>query len=181
MRRGERGFGFVELILASSIAALIGGAAAVAVFQTVRSAGGSEGHLNAVASLQSAGYWIGRDAQMADSIRVDGLDYPDFIILTWADSDYEDDGGTTTYHLVTYSFANLDGGVGDLVRNHWSTAGDNEDTLVARYIYFDPGDAVATSQATYQDTILTVRLRAIFGDLQETREYSFDQRTNLMQ
>jgi len=171
MRRSEKGFTVIELIIVCAIAAVLGSVGTMSVFQTMRSIGASESHLVAVRQLQSTGDWIGRDVQTAENVVIDNLEYPNFLVLTWTEQDFE--GGDPVYHAVTYFFEGLTEGIGVLKRNHSSSAGTDDDLLVARSLYYDPGDPGSTSSASYQDSVLTVMLRAIFDNVTETRTYSY--------
>jgi len=171
MRRSEKGFTVIELVIACAIAAVLGSVGTMSVFQTMRSIGASESHLVAVRQLQNAGNWIGRDVQTAENVVIDNLEYPNFLVLTWTEQDYT--GDDTVYHAVTYFFEGLTEGIGVLKRNHSCSAGTDDNLLVARSLYYDPGDPGSTSSTSYQDSVLTVTLRAIFGDVTETRLYSY--------
>ena len=171
---GENGFTVVEVVVACAIAAVLGSVGVMSVFQTTRSVAASEAQLVAVHQLQNAGHWIGRDVQTAENVVIDDLEYPNFLVLTWTEQDF--DGGDPVYHAATYSFEGLTGGIGMLKRNHWSSAGADDDLLVARSVYYDPDDPGNTSSASYQDPTLTVTLRTIFGGVTETRTYSYLQR-----
>jgi type II secretory pathway pseudopilin PulG len=171
MRRGEKGFTVIELILACAIAAVLGTVGTMSAFQTMRTAEASEGHLISVRQLQDASDWIGRDVQTAENVVVDNLDYPNFLILTWTEQDYL--GSEPVYHAVTYFFDGITGGIGALKRNHSSSGGIDNNLLVAPTIYFNPDDPGVTSNTTYQDSLLTVKLCAIFEDSTETRIYNY--------
>ncbi len=101
MKLGEKGFTYIELIVALAIIALIGSATATATIQVLRLTGRNNEHMTAVRQVQNAGYWISRDAQMAQSIIVDNLTPPDFLVLNWTEWD---DAGDPIYHSVTYFF-----------------------------------------------------------------------------
>ena len=176
MKHHEKGFTTIELVVAFSIIALIGVAAATTIFQVIDWTERSNSHMTAVLQAQNAGHWISRDAQVAESIDIDNPGPTDFIVLTWTEQDY---GGDPTYHSVTYFLDELSNGIGKLKRNHWSSAGANDDTLVAEYISYDPADPVNTSNASYQNPVLTVKLTALFQSARETREYSINRRPNL--
>jgi len=82
------------------------------------------------------------------------------------------------HHSATYFFEDLTDGIGKLKREHWSSAGASEETLIARYIYYDPG-VDNTSNASYLNPVLTVQLTALFEETRETREYQITHRPNL--
>lgn len=173
--KDEKGFSAIELIVATAIIALIGGAATGAIFQTLEGTERSNHHITCLSQVQNAGYWLSYDAQMADGVVTDDLEPEDFIVLTWTEWDYDDD---STYHSVRYFFEELSNGVGKLKRSHWSSAGANEQTLVADYIYYDPDDPDNTSKVSYQSPVLTVKLTSISGEAREAREYQIKRRPN---
>jgi len=175
MKLGEKGFTHIELVVALAIIALISGATATATFQVLRGTGQNNDHMTAVHQVHNAGYWISRDAQMAQSVSTDALTSPDFLVLSWTERDYTDN---PTYHSVTYFFEDLTDGVGKLKRSHWSSTGINEQTLVAEYIYYDPDAPDNTSKASYQSPVLNVQLTALSGETRETREYRINHRPN---
>ena len=72
----------------------------------------------------------------------------------------------------------MSGGIGKLKRTHQDSEGTNEQMLVAQYIYYDPGDPVKTSNVSYQDQVLTLKIVGVFGDAQEAREYKIYRRPN---
>ena len=177
MKQGKNGFTIIGLAVTLAIVSIIGSAAATATFQVVKSSGHSANYMTAVRQVQNAGYHISHDTLMAESVVVDNLEVPNFLVLNWTEQDY--DGGDSTYHSVTYFFEELSDGIGKLKRNHWSSAGANEETLVAKYIYYDPDDPENTSKPIYQSPVLTVRLSALYEDAAETREYKVIRRPNL--
>ncbi len=175
MKLGEKGYTLIELLVAITIMVLASGAAGAAIFQIFRNTERNNDHLTAVHQVHNAGYWISRDAQMAQSVTTDNLTLPDFLVLSWTEWDA---AGDPIYHSVTYSFEDLADGIGKLKRNHWSTAGADEYTLIAQYIYYDPDDVDNTSKASYQSPVLTVQLTALFEETLETREYRIAHRPN---
>ena len=175
MKLGEKGFTYIELIVALAIITLIGGATATATFQVLRGTERNNNHITAVRQVHNAGYWLSRDAQMAQSVTTDNLTPPGFLVLSWTEWDYADN---PTYHSVTYFFENLTDGLGKLKRSHWSSAGANEQTLVAEYIYFNPDDPDDTTKASYQNSVLNIQLTSLFGKTSETREYRINHRPN---
>jgi len=171
MRKGEKGFTIIEVVLTCAIAAVLGSVGTMSVFQTMRSVTASESHLVAVHQLQNAGDWIGRDVQTAENIVVDNLEYPNFLILTWTEQDYT--GDDPVYHAVTYFFEGLSGDIGTLKRNHSSSTGTDDNLIVAQSLYYNLDDPTGTSSTSYQDPVLTVKLCAISGNANESRIYSF--------
>ncbi len=177
MNIAEKGFTLVELAITIALIAGIGSAAATTVVQIIQVTERNNNRMVTIRQVQNASYWIGRDTRRADSMVTDNLTPPDFLLLTWTERDY--DGGSSTYHSVTYFFEGLSGGIGRLKRNHWSSAGASEYTLVAEYVYYNPGDSENTSMVSYQNRVLTLRLTALFGDASESAEYRITRRPSL--
>lgn len=175
MKQGEQGFTLIELVVATAIMAIIGVAAAMAIFQVSSGTKHNNSHITAVRQVHNAGYWISRDTQMAQNTIADNLTPPNFLILNWTEWDQAND---PIYHSVTYYFEDQTDGIGTLKRHHWSSAGANQRTLIAKYIYYNSGDSAETSNVAYQSPELTVRLTAIFEEARESREYRIIHRPN---
>jgi hypothetical protein len=176
MKYREKGFTTVELIISVSIMAVVGVAAAMATSQVCAGTENSNNSITAVRQGQNAGYWISRDAQIAHDMVTENLTAPDFLVIKWTEWDENDD---PIYHTATYFLDELDDGVGKLKRNHWSSAGANEDALIAEHIYYDLADPDETSKVEYQDPELTVKLTTIFEGTIEVREYRIIRRPTL--
>ncbi len=175
MKLDEKGFTYIELVVAMVIIALVASAAGAATFQVLKGTKRNNDHITAVRQVQNAGYRISRDAQMAQSMTADNLTLPDFLVLRWTEWD---DANNPTYHSVTYFFEDLTDDIGKLMRGHWSSAGANEQTLVAEYIYYNPDDPYGSSKASYMSPELTVQLTAFSEETGETREYKINHRPN---
>ena len=167
MMQQERGFSTIEVIVALLLVAIIGYGAMITIFQVTRANERSNDHITAAREVSNAGFWLSRDAQMAEDVKTDNLSADEFVELSWTEWNY---GADTVYHTVTYSFTELSGNVGKLVRHHWSSAGANEDTLIARNMHYDPADPVSTCNVSYSNPVLEVKLAAVFGQAEEVRE-----------
>ena len=177
MKYGEKGFTAIELMVSLAIMGLIGIAGSTTMFQVIKCTERSNNHMTAGSQVQNAGYWISRDTQRAEGVTTDNLSPGELIVLAWTEYDYSQD--ESTYHSVTYLFDELSDGVGKLKRSHWSSAGANDETLVAQYIYYDPDDPANSSNASYENGVLTINLTGLAGDAQETRMYKSSHRPNL--
>ncbi len=177
MSSRQNGFSTIEVLVATAIIALLSSTASAVIYQTLEGTHRSNSHTTCIFQVQNAGYWITCDTQMAESVVVDNLEYPNFLVLSWAEQDYT--GGDPTYHSVTYFFADLSDGIGKLKRSHWSSAGVDEQIVVAQYIYYNPADPDNTSKVSYQNPVLTLQITAIFSDADETREYRINRRPTL--
>ena len=175
MKRGEKGFTLIELIIATTIIVLVAGAAGMAIFQVLPGTERNNNYMTAVRQVQNAGYWISRDTQMAESVITENLTPPAFLLFNWTEWD---DPDNPVYHTATYSFEDMTDGIGKLKRWHWSSSGINRQTLIADHIYYAPADPDDTSQASYQSQVLTVQLTALCKETLESREYKINHRPN---
>ena len=175
MKRSERGFTLMEVMVTTGIIALIVCGAATATVQTINVTRRSNDHVAAVRQVQNAGYWISRDALMAENAVVgddpETEEELEFLTLNWAEWDY-DDTEDSEYHEVTYLFPvqDLSGGIGKLKRQHITYDYDggkigDETNLIAKHIYYNPDDT------TYDAPVLTMRITASLGEASETKEY----------
>lgn len=174
MRLNEKGFTMTELLVALPIFALLSVAAMVTIFQIFHLNGHNNDYMTAVRQVENAGYWIGRDTQMAQSVTADNLTLPDFILISW--TEWDDDEDEPAYHSVRYFFEGMTDSLGTLKRYHWSSDGSNEQTLIAQYIYYNSANTTYTSSASYQGSVLAVKLTSFRDDILESREYKIVRR-----
>ncbi len=172
MKRGERGFTLIEVLVVIAIVATISAAATMSTFQVFNVTRRSNDHMVTVRQVQNAGYWISRDALMAQNIVVDNDPETDeFLTLKWTEWGYD---GDSVYHEVTYFFQDLPDDIGKLIRIH-SSDGPDEQTLVAEYIDYNLDNTYATyeppDEPPEQAPVLTVQITSSLGEASETREY----------
>ena len=175
MKQGQRGFTSIELLVATAIIALIAGAATMTTFSVLRDTEHTNDRMTVVRQVENAGFWISQDTLMADRVCADNLTPPDFLVVDWTEWGYDDD---SIYHSVTYSIEDISEGIGRLKRTHQDSGGTNEQMLVANYIYYNQSDPDNTSDVSYQEAVLTLKIASVFGDAQEMREYKVYQRPN---
>ncbi|MFH0847843.1 MAG: prepilin-type N-terminal cleavage/methylation domain-containing protein [Chloroflexota bacterium] len=168
MRRGERGFTLVEIVVAAAISVLVAGGASLAIFQLLKDTERTNDHLSAVRNVENAAYWINHDTQMADNLNWESLTPPAILVLGWTDWGYDE---ASVYHSVTYSIEDLSGGIGALKRRHEDSLGSSEELMVADYVYYDAADPVNTTQLSYARPVLTLKATTRLGESQETREF----------
>jgi prepilin-type N-terminal cleavage/methylation domain-containing protein len=131
INRNQKGFTLLEMLLAILIGSLIAGGITATIFQVVIGSARTNNHMIAVRQVQSAGYWVSHDAQMAQTV-VPASGDPDGFPLTlkWTDWDL-------TVNTITYTIAG-----GELKRElHRKPAvgpETSETTTVARFIVLDP-------------------------------------------
>jgi len=175
MKLGQTGFAIMELAVAIAIAALIAGAATMTTFRVLRDTEQTNDYLTVVRQVENAGYWVGRDTLRAERICTENLTLPEFLIVDWTEWGYDED---SVYHSVTYSIEDISEGIAKLKRTHQDSEGTNEQVLVAEYIYYNVSDPVNTSNVSYENPMLTLKIVSVFGDVQEAREYKIYRRPN---
>jgi len=173
MKPGEKGFTIIELIIALSIMVLASGAAGAAIFQIFGNTERNSNYMTVSSQVQNAGYWISRDAQMALTINTDNLTSPVFLEINWTE---DAAGENPIYHSANYTIEDITDNIGILKRKHITSAGLNEETLVAKYIYYDPLDTDNSTQASYSGSLLTVQLTSMLENGLEIREYQIKRR-----
>lgn len=165
MKLGEKGFTLIELLVAITIMVLASGAAGAAIFQVLRNNQRNSDYMTVIRQVQSAGYWINRDAGMAQSVTVN-LTLPDFLILSWTEQNSGDP------YEVTYILEDMpEGQLKKMLRNQSINGTDNTTTLVAQYI--DPDPQKTSCNLTSGILTLTVTSMVSDGSLtqSETRIY----------
>ncbi len=176
MKAGEKGYALLERLVAITIMVVASGDAGAAIFQVLKNTERNNDYMTAVRQVEKAGYWISRDAQMARVVTTtDNLTPPLFLSLSWTAWDAD---GTPTYYSANYTFEDMTDGVGKLKRIYGST-GASEETLIAQYIYYDLDDVANTSNTSFENSVLTVKLAAVFEEFVESREYKIKRRPDL--
>ena len=172
MKQAEKGFTNIELIVAITIMALVGGAAVAATFQIFRGTERNNDHMIAVRQVQNAGYWISRDAQMAQSVTADNLTPPAFLVLSWTETNSGDE------YQVVYTLEDMpESELKELRRTQSINGGGGITTLVAQHIAPD----LEKTKCKFTNGILTLTVTATVGDgapmESETRTYKLAPRS----
>jgi len=174
MRRNEKGFTIIELMIAISIAAAVTGAATMSVFQVIEGVGRSNDHMIATRQVQNAGYWISHDTNMAQTI-VEGddpgtPDQEEFVTFKWTDWESGD------VHTIIYIFEDMPDDLKKLKRNHLTH--DIEGTEIGNEMTFVAQNIESASFAQYSFFWkLIVQTRS--GEETESREYKIIPRSSL--
>jgi type II secretory pathway component PulJ len=173
MKAGERGFAYVDLLVAVAIMALLGWAASSATIQVFKGTEHSSNHITAVRQVQSAGYWISRDAQMAQTVVTDNLSPPDFLILSWTEE------GSGDSYQITYKLEDMpNGDMKKLIRSEVINGGSANTTFVAQHI--DPDGQKTNCEFDPITGRLTLTITATVGRgseaKSETRVYEISPR-----
>ncbi|MFC1916009.1 type II secretion system protein J [Chloroflexota bacterium] len=155
MKLGEKGFFYVELVVALAITALVGSAVTAAIFQVFKGTEKSNNHMTAVRQVQNAGYWIGHDTRMAQSLTAENLTPPYFLVLNWTEV------ATSDEYQVFYTLENMSGSqLKKLHRNQSINGGGSTTTLVAQHI--DPN--LEKTKCEFTNGKLTLTITATVGE-----------------
>ena len=119
MNKNQKGITLMEVMLVFAMTSIIAGGITMTFYQVVTGSMRTNNHMIAVAQAQNAGYWVGRDAQMAQNVNL-GVSSGFPLILTWTDW-----GGTQS--VVTYTIAG-----GELRREE--TGSGTTESVVANFI-----------------------------------------------
>ena len=165
MKKGEKGFTLVELLVALSIAAFVVGATSMTIITMMRLTPKTNNWAIALRQVQDAGYWISRDVMMSDNITVGGTGNPTFLTMIQPQTQLPK-------KTIVYQFQDMSGGLKRLMR----TDTDNNTTImVAEYISSDNTTATYSPNCTDNCT-LTVTITATSGNVPVTRQYEATQR-----
>jgi len=162
-RSNQKGFTFIELIVAMIIAAMITGAVVASIIQLFTMSDTNSNYNAAFTQVQSAGYWVSHDAVQAEQVTLT----PDFITLNWVDWD-----GTNAYKVV-YTLE----GSGQLKRSYYKKIDGSEEFelqgnfLIAQYI-----DPSTTCEWNEEEGVLTLVVTAQVGDQTVSRTYKVEAR-----
>jgi len=131
MNKNQLGFTLLELMLAMAISSLIAGGLTMTIFQVFIGGARSNNHMIAIKQAENAGYWVSRDAQMAQGVIFDDpatAGVTEFLTLTWTEWESND------VHRFAYTLENMIGGPKQLKRSHSIGGGEPTETIVAQYV-----------------------------------------------
>jgi len=155
MKLDEKGSTLIELVVAISIMTLVAGAATMAIFQVLKNTERNNNHMTAVRQVQNTGYWISRDAQMAQSVTAANLTSPDFLVLSWTRESSGD------VYQVVYTLEDMpESETKMLLRNQSVNGGASSTTLVAQHIDPDP----EKTKCEFTNGILSLTITANVND-----------------
>lgn len=123
--KNQMGFTLLELLIALAITSVITGSTTMVIFQVFDGNARTSNHMEAVRQVQNAGYWVSRDAQMAQSIDIGNDPVTpelELVTLTWTE-------WNNTAHQITYKLQGA-----ELWRD------DGQPMRVAEYIDSDPNN-----------------------------------------
>jgi prepilin-type N-terminal cleavage/methylation domain-containing protein len=162
MKRREKGFTLLEVLIGVAIMAIVVGAVAMTITTLLLNEGQAAGQNTALPQVQNAGYWISRDVQMA---RIVTLDEPGVFLRL----DIPMDNNPDNDYTIDYVFD------GDkLKRQVYDSLGTpTSETFIAEYI--DTG--ITTFSVLDADAGLwKLTVRASRDETGATRSYEISQR-----
>ena len=167
LKKYEKGFTMIELLVAISIAVAVTGAAAMTIQTLMKVSPQTNNWAIALRQVQNAGYWISRDVQMSSGNITVGNKQPDFLTL---EVPYEAAVDNITTKTIAYKFETLSG-------EEWLTRTDSTSgkIVIAEYISVDNTAAQYSDNCTDNCT-LTLTITAVSGDVLVTKTYEAAQR-----
>jgi prepilin-type N-terminal cleavage/methylation domain-containing protein len=184
--KNQRGFTFIELIIAIAITTLITGGIVSALFQVYNVNTLNSNHMTATRQVQNAGFWISQDSQMAQIVDTTddvGTAEIEILFLSWTGWGYDigDDKGTD-YVEVGYYY---DAATSEIWRNEVKTTetyNDNGQLIdttissslirVAQFIT----SAITTLSPNNNKVEIKLTIVAEVGDSSEQRTYEVSPR-----
>jgi prepilin-type N-terminal cleavage/methylation domain-containing protein len=175
MKKSEKGFVLMEVLVATSLAAIVLSISVMTVVYVLKNNQQTSDHMAAVYYADNTGYLVSNDVQMADSITTENLTQPELLVMSWTEWGYDED---SVYHVVTYSIEDVSGEIGKLKRVHQDSNGSYEEIIIADCIYSNEADPDNTTQVNYQEPVLNMKITTVFGSATGVKEYEIYSRPN---
>ena len=100
INRNQKGFTFIEMIVAIAISSAIGGGILLSIYQTISYQAMDRARMNCVKQLENATHYVVQDAQMAQKVTLAGDDDNFPLVLSWTEWDVT---SLEYEHVVTYT------------------------------------------------------------------------------
>jgi len=156
LKKGERGFSLVELVIVVALAGLVGAAITATAFQVFTFSTRLSNQMTAVRQVQQAGFWVSPDVMMAQPAKIStNQSGGRFLVLGWTAHDGKE-------HEVTYTITADD----RLQRTHNITEGGQTTTEVSVVAEYISSASFVPSGSAY-----TLTVTATVGEQTETRTY----------
>jgi prepilin-type N-terminal cleavage/methylation domain-containing protein len=166
LRKDQRGFSMMELLLVIALTGIITAAITTAFFQVFNMSRRTANHMVAVTQVQQAGKLVSEDMLEAQAGMID--DKPsgpgEFLKLGWVSQN------TSIVHNITYTMEN-----GELWRSESIDGGNATMLRVAEHIDPDP----SKTYCGWNGSVLTFTVTATVGEESEQRIYQVKPRSEL--
>ena len=176
LKKGERGFTLVEILVVLALIGIITGGITAAIMQVLTINTRASNHMIAVRQVQQAGKEVSKDTLQAQNVVTDGS--PDVLLsLTW--SEWATGNTTGNNHTVTYSLEAMPSSeLKKLQRSH--SINSTEPTVIRVAQYIDPNPAQTSCSWNNVTRVLTFTVTATVGNGRygaiETRVYEIEPR-----
>ena len=147
----QEGFTFLEILIAALISSVLAAGIVVTIYQIYNQNNRATRNMVVTQNVESAGYWVSRDALMAQNVPT--TTFP--LYLEWQDWD----GNSCR---IAYSLSD-----GILQRTVFVNAVATSQTAVARNINTDP----ELTGYTYTNRVLNFKVTATIDSYSESRNY----------
>ena len=166
LRKGEKGFTLVELLIAILLTGIVASAITGTILYVLNVNFSTANRMTAVRQVRNVGFWISPDVQMAKNVTTgETSGFP--LTLTWKEWE------TGYSHKVIYSLENMSSGEFKMLkREHYPNGNPTPDStiIVAEYIDPDQTSFVPEGGAFKFEVTATV------GGQSETRVYKVQPR-----
>jgi type II secretory pathway component PulJ len=170
MRRKEKGFSLISMVVTIAIAALIAFGALITSFQIIKGTARNENHAEVIRQAQNLGCWFSRDALMAANITAgDNPETSDDELLTIWWKDWESgDTFDIRYILLDYADSLKQLKRNQVMRFKDGGVAENTTSLIAHSVY--------SANLSQQDDTWILNIETHSGQKQSVKEYKITKR-----
>ena len=176
INKKQRGFTIIEMLVVLVITGLISTGITMSIFQVINAIDSIPRHMIAITQVENAGYWITRDAKMAQSIIAD----TETLTLAWVGWEYESVGNTCidTYE-VRYTYAgNKFWRHQTITTDKYDSSGNLVEPTAPSLASMLVAENITAITPLMDGQKLTVSITASVGEIEEKRTYEITPRTN---